>query len=100
MRSTPSPERSCGPAVIRSRSGIIGAAFPWRTDTSTLGPSMACSIASAFRSSVMLALAMTAVHAQEADRVKVLERTLRDYGGLIRYGSDNSELPAPKPGEN
>jgi lysophospholipase L1-like esterase len=61
---------------------------------------MACSIASAFRSSVMLALAMTAVHAQEADRVKVLERTLRDYGGLIRYGSDNSELPAPKPGEN
>ena len=48
----------------------------------------------------MLALAMTAVHAQDADRIKTLERTLRDYGGLIRYGSDNSELPAPKPGEN
>jgi len=36
------------------------------------------------------------------DRVRALERRLneqnhliRDWGGLIRYGSDNSELPAP-----
>jgi lysophospholipase L1-like esterase len=41
------------------------------------------------------------------DRIKVLERelkqqerTLRDYGGLIRYGSENSELPPPAKGEN
>jgi lysophospholipase L1-like esterase len=42
-----------------------------------------------------------------ADRIKVLERqladqkrTLRDWGGLIHYGSDNSELRAPAPGED
>ncbi len=41
-----------------------------------------------------------------ADRVKSLERELnqqqkasRDWGGLIRYGSDNSELPPPAKGE-
>lgn len=61
---------------------------------------MACFIASVFRSSSVLLLA-TAALAQDpaAAKVKSLERTLRDYGGLIRYGSDNSELPAPKPGE-
>jgi lysophospholipase L1-like esterase len=44
---------------------------------------------------------------QDAERVKALERelkqqkrTLRDYGGLIRYGSENSELPPPAKGEN
>jgi lysophospholipase L1-like esterase len=63
---------------------------------------MACFIASAFRSSVILALAISGAHAQDAsaDHVKSLERTLRDYGGLLRYGSDDSELPAPKSGEN
>lgn len=42
-----------------------------------------------------------------ADRVKTLERdlkqanrTLHDYGGLIRYGSDNSELAPPRADEN
>ncbi len=42
-----------------------------------------------------------------ADRIKALERelkqqnrTLRDYGGLIRYGSDNTELPPPAKGED
>jgi lysophospholipase L1-like esterase len=41
------------------------------------------------------------------DRIQSLERqlqqqnrTLRDYGGLIRYGSDNSELPPPAKGED
>jgi lysophospholipase L1-like esterase len=62
---------------------------------------MACSIASAFRSSLPLLLAVTAL-AQDtsAAKIKSLERTLRDYGGLIRYGSDNSELPPPKAGED
>ncbi len=41
-------------------------------------------------------------YAQDASaaRLKTLEHTLRDYGGLLRYGSDDSELPAPKAGEN
>lgn len=64
---------------------------------------MACSIASAFRSSVALLLA-AAAFGQEAshaaaDKLKTLERTLHDYGGLIRYGSDNSELPPAGPNE-
>jgi len=55
------------------------------------------------------ALLTEASQAQDAnaDRVKSLERelkqqtrTLRDYGGLIRYGSDNSELPPPAKGED
>ncbi len=28
------------------------------------------------------------------------KRVLSDWGGLLRYGSDNTELPAPAPGEN
>ncbi len=50
---------------------------------------------------IVLAFASSLLVAQEADRVKQLERelkqqnrTLRDYGGLIRYGSDNTELAA------
>ena len=48
-------------------------------------------------------------YAQEscADRVQTLERqlaaerrTLRDFGGLTRYGSDNSEVPLPAADEN
>jgi lysophospholipase L1-like esterase len=35
--------------------------------------------------------------AQESDRVR---RLLIDWAGLTRYGSENTELPAPKPGEN
>jgi lysophospholipase L1-like esterase len=45
------------------------------------------------------------VAASQAERIQSLERqlqqqnrTLRDYGGLIRYGSDNSELPPPAKG--
>jgi acyl-CoA thioesterase I len=50
-----------------------------------------------------------ALHSEEpcSDRVRSLQRELteqnhliRDWGGLIRYGSDNSELPAPAKGEN
>jgi lysophospholipase L1-like esterase len=51
----------------------------------------------------------SAVWAQDAsaDRIQSLERqlaeqkrALRDWGGLVRYGSDNSELRAPAAGEN
>ena len=38
--------------------------------------------------------------APDADeRVAALRRLLTDYGGLTRYGSDNSELPPPRAGE-
>ena len=33
-------------------------------------------------------------------RIAALRKLLRDWGGLTRYGSDNSELPPPKPAEN
>jgi lysophospholipase L1-like esterase len=33
------------------------------------------------------------------DRMEAQQRLLHDWGGLIRYGSENTELPAPKPGE-
>ena len=62
----------------------------------------------------MMACAFVQAQDAGADRVKKLEqelkeknrtlkdaqKSLRDYGGLIRYGSDNSELAPPKPGEN
>jgi acyl-CoA thioesterase I len=33
------------------------------------------------------------------ERVAALRRLLSDYGGLTRYGSENSELPPPRAGE-
>jgi lysophospholipase L1-like esterase len=42
-----------------------------------------------------LALLAAVAPAQTADR-----RLLLDWAGLTRYGSDNAELRAPKPGEN
>ena len=33
-------------------------------------------------------------------RLEVQRRLLWDWGGLIRYGSQNTELPPPAPGEN
>jgi lysophospholipase L1-like esterase len=85
---------------------------------------MGHSIASAFRNNVpaltmatffVTSLIVMNVSAQElapgsasqAERIQSLERqlqqqnrTLRDYGGLIRYGSDNSELPQPAKGDD
>ena len=64
--------------------------------------------ASALRSSALLFVTALA-WSQDAspDRIKALEnelkqqrRTLRDYGGLIRYGSENTELPPPARGED
>ena len=34
------------------------------------------------------------------ERVAALRRMLSDYGGLTRYGSENSELPPPRAGES
>jgi lysophospholipase L1-like esterase len=33
-------------------------------------------------------------------RLEAQRRLLTDWAGLIRYGSENTELPAPKPGED
>jgi lysophospholipase L1-like esterase len=33
-------------------------------------------------------------------RLEAQRRLLADWAGLIRYGSENTELPAPKPGED
>src|SRR5262245_53210494 len=41
--------------------------------------------------------------AQTSDLEKQIaaqRRLLSDWGGLLRYGSDNTEIPAPIPGEN
>ena len=53
-----------------------------------------------------LLLALAAAQAQE-ERITALERTveaqrklLHDWGGLTRYGSENTEIAPPKPGEN
>ena len=65
-------------------------------------------IVSVFRSSLLL-LFCFGLSGQDstADRIQALERELhqqqsasKDWGGLIRYGSDNSELPPPAKGEN
>jgi lysophospholipase L1-like esterase len=65
---------------------------------------MAFSIASAFRSKPIAAfLVCTAsmfAQTSDAERIRALERQTRDWGGLLRYGSDNTELPPPKAGEN
>lgn len=37
---------------------------------------------------------------QLEQEIKGYIRLLTDWGGLVRYGSDNAELRAPKPGEN
>jgi lysophospholipase L1-like esterase len=69
---------------------------------------MASYIVSAFRSSLLLLLGF-GLSGQDSstDRIQALERELhqqqlasKDWGGLIRYGSDNSELPTPAKGEN
>jgi lysophospholipase L1-like esterase len=55
---------------------------------------------------VLLAVAVAATGAQtpaseEAERVlATYRRALTDWAGLNRYGSDDAELPPPRPGEN
>lgn len=59
---------------------------------------------------VVFFLPISGGHAQstaEADRIQALERQLAaqkrvlyDWGGLLKYGSDDTELPLPAPGEN
>lgn len=38
--------------------------------------------------------------AQLEQELQAYRRVLLDFGGLVRYGSDNAEIPPPKPGEN
>ena len=72
-----------------------------------LAPMMASYIASGFRNSAAAAVIVGLVfgppmraQAPASERIQALERevnqqkrTLRDWGGLLRYGSDNTELP-------
>lgn len=59
-----------------------------------------------FRAAWAIAGSLAFAQTPEGDRIRTLERelarqkhALADWGGLNRYGSDNSELPALKPGE-
>jgi len=72
---------------------------------------MAFSTASALRNSALLVLAVCPILAQTAGSGQVpreeLERVvsaqrhlLADWAGLLKYGSDNTELKPPVPGEN
>lgn len=45
------------------------------------------------------ALAVAGAAPDDESRVEAWRRLLNDWGGLIRYGSENTEIPAPKPGE-
>lgn len=36
---------------------------------------------------------------QLEQELRAYRRVLLDFGGLVKYGSDNAEIPAPKPGE-
>ncbi len=53
-----------------------------------------------------LALAAAALPAQSSadgallEKLETQRKLIRDWGGLTHYGSDNSELPPPEPGEN
>lgn len=38
--------------------------------------------------------------AQLEQELQAYRRVLLDFGGLVHYGSDNAEVPPPKPGEN
>jgi lysophospholipase L1-like esterase len=44
--------------------------------------------------------ALAATPDEIADRQAAQQRLMHDWGGLIRYGSENTELPQPKPGED
>ena len=48
----------------------------------------------------ILLLLASGASAQAADPAQRLHHLLTDWAGLTRYGSDNAELHAPKPGEN
>src|SRR5580704_15229737 len=108
MLSTPKRAKSFGRAEIRSLRGTTGAASRLPTVASTLGLSMETCIVSVFRSSLLLLLGFgLSGQDSSADRIQSLERELKqqqraskDWGGLVRYGSDKSELPAPAKGES
>jgi hypothetical protein len=64
-------------------------------------------VALALTNFVGVAQAIAQGPTSELDRVAVLEqqvakqrRLIRDWGGLTRYGSDDTEIPPPARGEN
>ena len=48
---------------------------------------------------LQLIIAVVALSAGAMAETPEQRRLMHDWGGLIRYGSENTELPAPKPGE-
>jgi hypothetical protein len=55
----------------------------------------------------LLVGSLAAAQAPDNDRIQLLERQLaaqsrqlRDWSGLIRYGSENTTVGPPRPGEN
>src|SRR5689334_18527021 len=116
MLSTRKRAKSYGPAETRSPHGTIGAGSRLQMAACTLPRMTASYIASASRNKAWLGALLVSLlpiastlHAQDPspDRIQDLEReirqqkhTLADYGGLNRYGSDDSELPRPAKGED
>ena len=80
-----------------------------RTPCSAAGPlanPLGCKPSVSVFISLLLTLPLAAADAPPS-RLEALERTvetqrrlLKDWGGLLRYGSEDSELPTPKPNEN
>ena len=77
----------------------------WTSDRRSLGS--ACPLYAALMLALMWAGGAAAPLAQAPragdaadERIAALRRVLTDYGGLTRYGSENSELPPPRAGES
>src|SRR5436309_3289494 len=98
MRWTRRPAKSCGRAAIRLRVGTTGAGYRSPTGACTSILSTAHCTRSTSRNRLMNVLgiglltgALLAALLTDAQR-----RLLKDWGGLTRYGSENSELKPPK----
>src|SRR5215472_9340535 len=97
------PGKSSGRVATKSSRGTTGAASRWRTGGCTSPRSTITSIPMASRGSARLllcqALLVWLASAQAAD-TEWRHKLLVDWGGLTHYGSENTELPKPKPGED
>ena len=71
----------------------------WTSDRRSLGS--ACPLYAAILLALVWAGGASAQPPQRAadvadERVAALRRVLSDYGGLTRYGSENTEVPPPR----
>jgi lysophospholipase L1-like esterase len=88
--------------------GPAGTCLPWTAGYSAGGKSLCAAVLASFTFLGMPALAQTTdsqpaiepLERQSLERqVEAQRRLLRDWAGLIRYGSENTEIPAAEPGE-